>query len=124
VVEIIVAAVAVIVVAVMIAFLWPEISAGSKKRLVGAAVKVIGAMIFKLLLDAERELGGGTGQAKASMVVGLVVNSPFYLSLPDKVKAVIDAERIRELIDGAVADKLKPAMLRDKGLIEWLGGKG
>ena len=105
---------------VMVIIVWSKLSAENRGRIIGTAKNAIYAMLYKFLLDAEKEFGGGTGHAKASMALDRVINSGFYVSLPNCVKAKIDSDVIKEMIDETVKNRLKPVMESNGELKKWL----
>jgi len=56
-------------------------------------------IIFGLVTDAEKDLGGGTGKLKSSKVAGWI-----YDKIPDELKAMYTAEEIQEMIDGVLVE--------------------
>ena len=61
------------------------------KEAVKANLKQI---IFSLVTDAEKELGGGTGKLKSAKVAAWV-----YDKIPDELKPLFSAEDIQDMID-------------------------
>lgn len=56
-------------------------------------------IIFGLVTDAEKELGGGTGKLKSAKVAGWV-----YDKIPDELKPLFTAEEIQGMIDAVLQD--------------------
>lgn len=82
------------------------------------ALSAIKALLYDQLLEADRKWGVniGTGEAKKSFVVGLVLNCSYYINLPTHIKAIINATTIGGMIDQMVKDLLRPAMAKNPAL--------
>lgn len=74
----------------------------SKEEQQDAKAAVIGNLrqiIFGLVTDAEKELGGGTGKLKSAKVAGWI-----YDKIPDELKPLFTAEEIQEMIDAVLQE--------------------
>lgn len=60
-------------------------------------VKVIKEFIYMLILNAEKELGSSTGQAKLAMVI-----KEFYSTCPIDLRSLIPEQMILEFIEEGV----------------------
>lgn len=80
------------------------------------ALTAIKDFLYNLLVEAEKVWGKKTGAIKQSYVIGLVINSQFYISLPNYVKVIVNSVLIGKLIDDMVDKVLKPAMNDNKEL--------
>lgn len=67
-----------------------------------AVVENLQQIIFGLVTDAEKELGGGTGKLKSSKVAGWI-----YDKIPDELKPIFTAEEIQDMIDTVLQDAQK-----------------
>ena len=74
------------------------------------ALTAIKEILYQFIIDAEKFWGGGTGIVKRSFVINSVLNSQFYITLPDFIKMFINATMIGKLIDNMVDNVLKPAL--------------
>lgn len=64
-----------------------------------AVIENLQQIIFGLVTDAEKELGGGTGKLKSSKVAGWI-----YDKIPDELKPLFTAEEIQDMIDTVLRD--------------------
>ncbi len=64
-----------------------------------AVVENLQQIIFGLVTDAEKELGGGTGKLKSSKVAGWI-----YDKIPDELKPLFTAQEIQDMIDTVLQD--------------------
>jgi hypothetical protein len=62
-------------------------------------IKVLEKVLFSLVLDAEKQFGAKTGEAKYAAVVRM-----FYSSLPKRIIGFISPELIGYLIEQAVTE--------------------
>ena len=75
---------------------------------------IVSEILFHLVTEAEKIYGSGTGQMKLAYVTERAYNS-----LPSIVRAFITCERLKELIESALA-RAKLAWARDAGIGEYL----
>lgn len=65
-------------------------------------IEKIKAILPALILNAELLFGDGMGEFQKSDVLNKIMNSAFYLALPDKVKAILNIQTLTDLINTAV----------------------
>jgi hypothetical protein len=91
-------------------------SKNAKEALVDAVLKAIEEKAYLFVVEAEMEWGSGTGKVKRSQVVSALMNSPYYVALPNAVKTIVNSEVIGELVDKVVEGVFKLALSSNKAL--------
>lgn len=74
-------------------------TAEEKEAAKAAVVENLRHIIFGMVTDAEKELGGGTGKLKLSKVSGWV-----YDKIPDDLKPLFTPEEIQTMIEAALRE--------------------
>lgn len=75
---------------------------------------IVSQILFHLVTEAEKIYGSGKGQVKLAYVT-----EKAYNALPSVVRAFLTCERLKELIESALA-KAKLVWAKDAGIEEYL----
>lgn len=73
-----------------------------KQAAKAAIIENLQKLIFGWVTDAEHDLGGGTGELKASRVAALI-----YQYIPDDLKPLFTPQEIQDMIDTVLEDAKK-----------------
>ncbi|MCL2461028.1 MAG: hypothetical protein FWF44_00045 [Defluviitaleaceae bacterium] len=64
-----------------------------------AALAFIEQFIIKPMTDAKEEFGADAGTLKKAAVVQVILNSPFFVSLSERVKSLITYDELSDIVE-------------------------
>jgi hypothetical protein len=84
------------------------------------AIGKIKALLLEFTVQAEKMYGQGTGQLKKAHVIHLILNSSFYIRLPNIIKLFVNENTLDVLIDsfvGSVFNAMKDSNEKFKEVV-------